>query len=168
MSHERCRAAPKRELFPLGGKARSAKGAPVRAGAPRIGRLVVVGVGLVGGSFALGLKAAGRVDAVVGIESRGFIVGTPVAYALGVGVALVRKAGKLPWETVAEKYALEYGEDALHAHRDACAPGHRVLVVDDNPTTRDVFGTMLEALRFDAPEAAAKARERCLENRPWA
>jgi len=58
---------PKRELLPLGGKARSAKGAPVRAGAPRIGRLVVVGVGLVGGSFALGLKAAGRVDAVVGV-----------------------------------------------------------------------------------------------------
>jgi adenine phosphoribosyltransferase len=74
---------------------------------------------------------AQRVTHVVGIEARGFILGAPVALALGAGFIPLRKPGKLPWETVAEKYALEYGEDALHAHRDACAPGHRVLVVDD-------------------------------------
>jgi len=73
----------------------------------------------------------GRVDAVVGIESRGFIVGTPVAYALGVGVALVRKAGKLPWDTHAVSYELEYGHDTLEMHTDALGHGARVLVVDD-------------------------------------
>jgi len=73
----------------------------------------------------------GRVDAVVGIESRGFIVGTPVAYALGVGVALVRKAGKLPFDKHAVSYELEYGQDTLEMHTDALAHGCRVLVVDD-------------------------------------
>jgi adenine phosphoribosyltransferase len=73
----------------------------------------------------------GRVDAVVGIESRGFIVGTPVAYALGVGVALVRKAGKLPWDKHAMSYELEYGKDTLEMHTDALSHGSRVLVVDD-------------------------------------
>ena len=73
----------------------------------------------------------GRVDAVVGIESRGFIVGTPVAYALGVGVALVRKAGKLPWDKHAVSYELEYGQDTLEMHTDALSHGSRVLVVDD-------------------------------------
>ena len=73
----------------------------------------------------------GRVDAVVGIESRGFIVGTPVAYALGVGVALVRKAGKLPSAKVAVAYELEYGRDTLEMHTDALRPGSRVVVLDD-------------------------------------
>ncbi|HEX5634941.1 MAG TPA: adenine phosphoribosyltransferase, partial [Gemmatimonadales bacterium] len=75
-------------------------------------------------------RAAG-VTHVVGIEARGFIFGAPVALELGAGFIPLRKPGKLPWESVAEKYALEYGEDSLHAHRDACAPGDRVLVVDD-------------------------------------
>ena len=73
----------------------------------------------------------GRVDTVIGIESRGFIVGTPVAYALGVGVALVRKAGKLPWDKHAVSYDLEYGQDTLEMHTDALHHGSRVLVVDD-------------------------------------
>jgi adenine phosphoribosyltransferase len=73
----------------------------------------------------------GRVDAVVGIESRGFIVGTPVAYALGTGIALVRKPGKLPWTKHAVSYELEYGQDTLEIHTDALAPGARVVVVDD-------------------------------------
>ena len=72
-----------------------------------------------------------RVTHVVGIEARGFILGAPVALELGAGFVPLRKPGKLPWESVAEKYALEYGEDSLHAHRDACRPGDRVLVVDD-------------------------------------
>jgi adenine phosphoribosyltransferase len=75
-------------------------------------------------------KAAG-VRKVVGIESRGFLFAAPLAYALGAGLAIVRKPGKLPWTTVREVYALEYGEDALELHVDAVGPGERVLVVDD-------------------------------------
>lgn len=82
----------------------------------------------------------GRVDAVVGIESRGFIVGTPVAYALGVGVALVRKAGKLPWDKHAVSYELEYGSDTLEMHTDALSHGSRVLVVDDLLATGGTAG----------------------------
>ena len=68
---------------------------------------------------------------VVGIESRGFIFAAPLAIALGAGLAIVRKPGKLPWQTVREVYALEYGEDALEMHIDAVGAGERVLVVDD-------------------------------------
>jgi adenine phosphoribosyltransferase len=68
---------------------------------------------------------------VVGIESRGFLFAAPLAIALGAGLAIVRKPGKLPWRTVREVYALEYGEDALEMHIDAVGPGDRVLVVDD-------------------------------------
>jgi adenine phosphoribosyltransferase len=72
-----------------------------------------------------------RIDKVVGIESRGFIFAAPIAYALGVGFCIVRKPGKLPWETISEAYALEYGEATLELHIDAVGPGERVLVVDD-------------------------------------
>ncbi|MGH2500176.1 MAG: adenine phosphoribosyltransferase [Candidatus Limnocylindria bacterium] len=71
------------------------------------------------------------VDVVVGMESRGFIFGAPVAYALGVGFAPVRKLGKLPSDVVSVEYDLEYGSATLEMHRDAFAPGSRVLVVDD-------------------------------------
>jgi adenine phosphoribosyltransferase len=71
------------------------------------------------------------VDHVLGIEARGFIFGAPVALELGVGFVPVRKPGKLPRETFSETYALEYGDDTVHMHRDALAPGARVLVVDD-------------------------------------
>jgi len=73
----------------------------------------------------------GRVDKVVGIEARGFILAAPVAYRLGAGFVPVRKAGKLPSATHAESYALEYGEATLEVHTDAFAPGDRVLLVDD-------------------------------------
>jgi len=73
----------------------------------------------------------GNVDKVVGIEARGFIIAAPVAYHFGAGVVPVRKVGKLPWETEAEEYALEYGTATLEIHRDAVKPGERVLVVDD-------------------------------------
>jgi adenine phosphoribosyltransferase len=73
----------------------------------------------------------GRVDTVLGIESRGFIVGAAVAYALGTGLALVRKPGKLPFRTHAVHYELEYGRDTLEIHHDAIGAGHRVLLVDD-------------------------------------
>jgi len=71
------------------------------------------------------------VDLVVGIESRGFIFGTPVALALGAGFAIARKQGKLPSETLSTSYALEYGDASIEIHRDAVAPGQRVLVIDD-------------------------------------
>ena len=72
-----------------------------------------------------------RVDTVLGIESRGFIVGAAVAYALGTWLALVRKPGKLPARTYAAHYELEYGRDTLEIHHDAIGAGHRVLLVDD-------------------------------------
>lgn len=68
---------------------------------------------------------------VMGIEARGFILGGAVAAALGAGFVPARKPGKLPWERATESYDLEYGSDALEAHRDALTPGNRVLVVDD-------------------------------------
>jgi adenine phosphoribosyltransferase len=71
------------------------------------------------------------VDKVVGMEARGFILAAPVALTLGVGFIPVRKPGKLPWETRAVGYQLEYGEEILEMHTDALAPGERVLVVDD-------------------------------------
>ena len=72
-----------------------------------------------------------RIDRVLGIEARGFIVAAPVAYRFGAGFTPVRKAGKLPWEVEREEYALEYGTDLLEIHRDAVEPGDRVLIVDD-------------------------------------
>ena len=73
----------------------------------------------------------GNVDKVVGIEARGFILASPVAYHFGAGFVPVRKAGKLPWKVEAEEYELEYGSAALEVHGDAIAPGERVLIVDD-------------------------------------
>ena len=80
---------------------------------------------------ALAERYRGRVDAVVGIESRGFVVGAPVAYALGVGLALVRKRGKLPFDRHRIDYELEYGSDVLEMHVDALERGQRVIVLDD-------------------------------------
>lgn len=72
-----------------------------------------------------------QIDLVVGPEARGFIIGCPVAYALKVGFAPVRKEGKLPRETVKVDYGLEYGKDVLTIHKDAIKPGQRVLITDD-------------------------------------
>jgi adenine phosphoribosyltransferase len=73
----------------------------------------------------------GNVDKVVGIEARGFILASPVAYHFGAGFVPVRKKDKLPWDTEAAAYDLEYGTATLEIHKDAVAPGERVLVVDD-------------------------------------
>ena len=86
----------------------------------------------------------GKADVIVGIESRGFIVGTPVAYALGVGIALVRKPGKLPWDKHAISYGLEYGEDSLEIHTDAVHRGARVVVIDDLLATGGTAGATVE------------------------
>lgn len=72
-----------------------------------------------------------QIDLVVGPEARGFIIGCPVAYSLGVGFAPVRKEGKLPRETIKVNYGLEYGSDVLTIHKDAIKPGQRVLITDD-------------------------------------
>jgi adenine phosphoribosyltransferase len=81
---------------------------------------------------AIADHAAGlTVDKVVGIEARGFLWAAPVAYRIGAGFVPVRKPGKLPWRTVTETYALEYGTDSLEAHADAVASGDSVLIVDD-------------------------------------
>ncbi|HET9397885.1 MAG TPA: adenine phosphoribosyltransferase [Sphingomicrobium sp.] len=85
------------------------------------------------------------VDLVAGIEARGFAIGGALAVALGAGLLLVRKDGKLPGATIAEDYALEYGTDRLAMHVDACAPGARVLIVDDLLATG---GTALAAARL--------------------
>lgn len=74
---------------------------------------------------------ANGVEAVVGIEARGFVMGAAMAYKLGVGIILVRKAGKLPYKTIAAEYALEYGKDKLEIHEDAIRPGMRVVIADD-------------------------------------
>ncbi|GAA0432403.1 MAG: adenine phosphoribosyltransferase [Bacillota bacterium] len=72
-----------------------------------------------------------EIDIVVGPEARGFIIGCPVSYALGVGFAPVRKEGKLPREVVKVNYGLEYGSNILTIHKDAIKPGQRVLITDD-------------------------------------
>lgn len=72
-----------------------------------------------------------KVDLIVGVESRGFILGAPLAYELGVGFVLVRKPGKLPGDVLQVEYDLEYGSDSLEIHKDAIKPGMNVVLVDD-------------------------------------
>ena len=84
-------------------------------------------------------------DLIVGIESRGFIFGAPVAVDLGLGFAPVRKLGKLPHHTISEEYALEYGTNTVEIHSDAIAPGQRVLIIDDLLATG---GTAAAAVRL--------------------
>ncbi len=86
------------------------------------------------------------VEAVVGIEARGFVMGAAMAYKLGVGVILVRKAGKLPYKTVAAEYALEYGKDRLEIHEDALRPGMRVVVADDVLATGGTVGAVVDLI----------------------
>lgn len=79
----------------------------------------------------VGHYGQGSVDLVVGIEARGFILASPVAYHFGAGFVPVRKSGKLPWAVESESYALEYGTATLEIHTDAIKLGDRVLIVDD-------------------------------------
>lgn len=76
-------------------------------------------------------RYAGRVDTVVGVEARGFVIGAAVAYRMGLGFVPVRKSGKLPGPSLREEYTLEYGSAVLEMHRDALVPGQRALVIDD-------------------------------------
>jgi adenine phosphoribosyltransferase len=84
-----------------------------------------------------------RPDLLMGIESRGFLVAAPLAYALGSGFAMVRKQGKLPGKTVRFTYDLEYGTDTIEVQEDAVIPGQRVVIVDDLVATG---GTMAAAI----------------------
>ena len=88
-----------------------------------------------------------RIEAVVGIEARGYMLGAPVAYALGAGFVPVRKPGKLPGEKFSEQYALEYGTNTLEIHADAVGHGHRVLVVDDLLATGGTIAATLRLLK---------------------
>jgi adenine phosphoribosyltransferase len=72
-----------------------------------------------------------RIDKVVGIDARGFLLATPIAYNMGCGVSLVRKEGKLPYKTIKENYQKEYGLDVLTMHEDTIKKGERILIVDD-------------------------------------
>lgn len=90
-------------------------------------------------------QVQGPVDLVAGIEARGFLFASALAMQLEAGVLLVRKDGKLPGATIAEDYALEYGTDRIAIHADACAPGARVLLVDDLIATG---GTARAAVRL--------------------
>ena len=92
-------------------------------------------------SKMMGFGWAG-VQRVVGIESRGFLFGVPLAMRMGVGFTPIRKPGKLPWHTLSEEYALEYGTDTIEIHKDGIAQGEKVLIVDDLLATG---GTMAAA-----------------------
>jgi adenine phosphoribosyltransferase len=85
------------------------------------------------------------VDAVAGIEARGFILGGAIADRLGCGFIPIRKKGKLPWKTIGQEYTLEYGVDVIEIHEDAIKPGERILIVDDLIATG---GTALAAAKL--------------------
>ena len=72
-----------------------------------------------------------KIDKIVAIESRGFLIGAPLAYLLDIGLVLIRKPGKLPYETISQDYHLEYGTDQIEVHIDAIDSGDKVLIVDD-------------------------------------
>ena len=93
--------------------------------------------------FAERYRAMG-VDAIVGVESRGFLFGVPLAMELGIPFVLVRKPGKLPWKTRRVEYALEYGTDALEIHEDALSEGQKVVVVDDLLATGGTLSASIE------------------------
>jgi len=111
-----------------------------------------------------------KIDKVAAIESRGFIVGAPVAYALRLGFVPIRKQGKLPAEAVGHDYQLEYGQDRIEIHVDAIEPGDRVLVLDDLIATggtaeaasqliRKMGGTVVECcFIIDLPDAGGRKR----------
>jgi adenine phosphoribosyltransferase len=98
-----------------------------------------------------------RVDVVLGVESRGFILGAAVAYHLGTGLALVRKPGKLPAAKFEARYALEYGTDSLEIHQDALGKGSRVLVVDDLLATGGTAAATVDLARRSGGEVVACA-----------
>jgi adenine phosphoribosyltransferase len=108
------------------------------------------------------------IDLVVGIESRGFILGAAMADRLGAGFCPIRKPGKLPWKTRREAFSLEYGSDAVEIHEDAIAPGQRVLLVDDvlaTGGTAKAAVSLVKQLRGELLGVAFLVELRALEGR---
>lgn len=117
----------------------------------------------------------GPVDAVAGMEARGFIFGGAVAHALGVGFIPVRKKGKLPYKTVRATYSLEYGQDEMEVHEDAVVAGQRVVLIDDLIATGGTAEGAISLLRsvgavvvaacfvVDLPDLGGAARIRALD-----
>ena len=93
------------------------------------------------------VNAGKKVDTVVGIEARGFILAPALAYRLGAGFVPVRKPKKLPWKAVSVTYQLEYGTDTLEIHQDAIKPGSRVLISDDLLATGGTAAATVELVR---------------------
>jgi len=118
--------------------------------------------------FVNRFKDAG-IDYVVGIEARGYMLGAPLAYAIGAGFVPIRKPGKLPYSKLSESYALEYGTNSLEIHEDALGQGERVVVVDDLLATGGTaaatvrllkrLGAHVEAFAFLIELEALKGRE---------
>lgn len=88
-----------------------------------------------------------QVDVVVGVEARGFIFASALAYALGTGVVMVRKPGKLPYKTFQETYALEYGTDTVEVHQDAFQPGQNIIIIDDVLATGGTLAATLDLIQ---------------------
>ncbi len=97
------------------------------------------------------------VDAVAGIEARGFILGGAVADRLGCGFVPIRKKGKLPWKTIGQEYTLEYGVDTIEIHADAIKPGQRILIVDDLIATGGTAEAAVKLVRRSGGEVLGAA-----------
>ncbi|MGQ0847771.1 MAG: adenine phosphoribosyltransferase [Actinomycetota bacterium] len=118
---------------------------PVLAGADAFSELILA---------LAGPHRQSGIDKVAGIEARGFTLAAPVAKELGAGFIPLRKPGKLPWETVSQTYALEYGTDALEMHVDSVSPGDRVLIVDDVIATGGTAAAAVNLVRRVGAEVA--------------
>jgi adenine phosphoribosyltransferase len=106
-------------------------------------------------------------DAIVGIESRGFLFGAALACAMGKGFIPVRKPGKLPYEVVSQEYTLEYGSDTIEMHSDALSAGQRVLIVDDLIATGGTAAATCDLVQKVGAEVAALAFVVSLDFIPW-
>ena len=115
----------------------------------------VGGLGRGVGELGRGVGGLGKIDKVVGIEARGFILAAPVACCLRAGFVPVRKQGKLPAETLAESYQLEYGTATVEVHVDAFQPGDRVLIVDDVLATGGTAAASVSLVRRSGAEVVA-------------
>ncbi|MFA4888847.1 MAG: adenine phosphoribosyltransferase [Candidatus Omnitrophota bacterium] len=98
-----------------------------------------------------------KIDYIVAVEARGFILGAAIAYKLGLGFILVRKKGKLPWRTKSVTYALEYGTDTLEIHEDALKPGDKVLIIDDLLATGGTVRAVVDLVEAQKATIAAIA-----------